>query len=338
MMRLASAIAAMALALAAGTVAASAGTLDDVRARGALRCGVSEGLPGFSDRDTKGVWSGFDVDFCRAVAAALFASPAKVEYTPVSAVGRFPALTGGKIDVLSRNSSWTAAVDVGQGLDFAGISYHDGQGFLLPALDGFTSALQLEGAVICVIAGTTTEASAAAYFDSKFMKVRFLEFPTRLQARAAYVDRKCDVFTADRSALAAERSLMKAPDDHVILPEVITKEPLGPVTREGDPKWTDFVRWVLFGLINAEENGITSTGLADPALVGAEQRALAITMGKASARAFALPDDWLATVIEAVGNYGEIFDRNLGEGSALRIGRGINALWTNGGILYAPPM
>lgn len=338
MRRLASAVAVTVLTLAAGTIAASAATFDDVRARGTLRCGVSEGLPGFSDSDPKGVWGGFDVDFCRAVAAAIFANPAKVEYTPFSAVARFRALADGKVDLLSRNSSWTAAVDVGLGLDFAGISYHDGQGFLLPALDGFTSALQLEGAVICVIAGTTTEASAAAYFDSKFMKVSYLEFPTRLQARAAYVGGKCDAFTADRSALAAERSLMKTPDDHVILPEVITKEPLGPVTREGDPKWTDFVRWVLFGLINAEENGITSAGLADPALVGAEQRGLAIAMGRAHARAFGLPDDWLATVIEAVGNYGEIFDRNLGDGSALRIERGINALWTDGGILYAPPM
>ncbi len=317
---------------------AFAATLDDVKANGTLRCGVSEGLPGFSDKDAAGKWHGFDVDFCRAVAAAVFGDPAKVEYVSLSAAERFDALTAGKIDVLSRNSTWTMARDLELGVDFAGISYYDGQGFLSLFLDGFTSALQLEGARICVIAGTTTEANAAAWFNARHMKVSFMTYPTRPAARAAYAARACDVFTADRSALAAERSLLPTPDDHVILPEVISKEPLGPVTRDDDRAWTDLVRWVLFGLIDSEEMGLTQTGLDPHAIGGAAQRNKAMEMGKPAAVTFGLAEDWLSIMIGQVGNYGEIFERNLGEGSPLGIRRGLNALWTMGGILYAPPM
>jgi len=324
--------------LAMWPLAAQASTLDAVRKADTLRCGVSEGLPGFSDKDVDGKWHGFDVDFCRAVAAATLGDPDKVDYVPLSAATRFEALTAGQIDLLSRNSTWTQERDVKLGVEFAGISYYDGQGFLSLALDGFTSALQLEGARICVIEGTTTEANATAWFTARHMKVSFMTYKTRPEARAAYAKRDCDVFTADRSALAAERSLLEIPDDHVLLPEVISKEPLGPVTRDDDGAWTDLVRWTLFGLIDGEEDGLTMSGLDGHAIGGSAQRAHAMKMGKPAAEAFGLAEDWLAVVIGKVGNYGEIFDRNLGEGSKLGIRRGINALWTMGGILYAPPM
>jgi general L-amino acid transport system substrate-binding protein len=321
-----------------GSLPASAATIDDVRARGRLICGVSEGLPGFSDRDAGGAWHGFDVDFCRAVAAASLGDPDKVDYLPLSAVDRFDALKSGKIDLLSRNSTWTMSRDLGLGIDFAGVSYYDGQGFLAPASFAFTSALQLQGARICVVTGTTTETNASAYFAAKHIDVTFVRFDTRPAARAAYAAQSCDVFTADRSALAAERSLLQAPDEHVILPEVISKEPLGPVTREADPAWTGLVRWTLNGLINAEESGLSSAGLAADSPDRKAESDEALTLGQPAVAAFHLAADWLAVVVGRVGNYGEIFDRNLGEESPLEIKRGINALWTNGGILYAPPM
>lgn len=327
------------LALLAGAPqGAAAGTLDDVRKAGRVTCGVSEGLPGFSDKDAAGVWHGFDVDFCRAVATVVLGDPEKVDFVPLSAAARFDALTQHKIDVLSRNSTWTMARDLKLGVDFAGVSYYDGQGFLALVLDGFTSALQLEGARICVIEGTTTQANAATWFAMRHMKVSFMTYPTRHEARAAYAARECDVFTADRSALAAERSLLPQPADHIILPEVISKEPLGPVTRDDDRAWTDLVRWTLFGLIDAEESGLTSSGLGPQAIGGAVMRQHAMEMGQPAAESLGLADDWLAVTIAKVGNYGEIFDRNLGEDSPLGIRRGINALWTEGGILYAPPM
>lgn len=323
----------LAAALALLPAAASAATLDDVKARGRLLCGVNEGLPGFGDKDAKGAWHGFDIDFCRAVAAATLGDPDKVDYLPLSTEERFKALTDKKIDVLSRNSTWTLSRDVGLGIEFAGISYYDGQGFLTRAAYGVNSALELHGARICVITGTTTEANAAAWFGERKTDVTFLRFPTRAEARKAYAEEKCDVFTADRSALAAERSLLTPPEDHVILPEVISKEPLGPVTREDDPAWTATVRWTLFGLIDAEEAGITAASVAtDPG------KAAAVALGKPAVAPLRLADDWLAVTIAAVGNYGELFDRNLGEASPLDLKRGINALWTNGGILYAPPM
>ena len=325
-------------ALAGWPGAASAGTLDQVRAAGRLHCGVSEGLPGFSDKDASGAWHGFDVDFCRAVAAAVLADPDKVDYMPLDANERFDALTSGKIDLLSRNSTWTMSRDLGLHVDFAGISYYDGQGFLAQALDGFTSALQLDSARICVIEGTTTQSNAAAWFASKHMKVSFVTYATRQEARSAYAAHDCDVFTADRSALAAERSLLPVPADHIILPEVISKEPLGPVTRDDDRAWSDLVRWTLFSLIDAEESGLSSSGLDAHAIGGSAQRQHAMEMGKPAADAFGLADDWFAVVVGRVGNYGEIFERNLGEASPLGIRRGLNALWSQGGILYAPPM
>ena len=323
----------VAIGLLAVPVSALGGTIDDVRARGRLICGVSEGLAGFSATDEAGLWQGFDVDFCRAVAAVVLGDADKVDYKPYSASARFTALTAGEIDLLSRNSTWTMSRDLELGLEFAGTSYYDGQGFLARAVDGFTSALELDGARVCVISGTTTEENAAGFFERNGMSVTFLPFTERAEARQAYESNECDVITADRSALAAERTLLADPSAHVVLEETISKEPLGPVTREGDDAWTGLVRWTLYGLISAEEEGIDSTSVSKP-----DVREKAVELGAAGARAFGLADDWLAVTVAATGNYSEIFDRNLGEETPLGIARGINALWTKGGILYAPPM
>ena len=311
---------------------AAAGTLDDVRARDKLICGVSEGLPGFSKKDESGVWRGFDVDFCKAVAAAVLGDTAKVEYVPLTADVRFNALTDRRIDLLSRNSTWTMSRDLELGLEFVGISYFDGQGFLVPTLLGATSALQLDGARICVGSGTTSEQNAADFFQSKKLKVSFLRFTEGSDARAAYASEKCDAFTADRSALAAARSLLPVPQNHVILRDVISKEPLGPVVRKDDAKWIGLVRWTLFALINAEELGLDSKSIA----AGQGQRA--IELAAPATKSLGLANDWLVKVIVGVGNYAEIFERNLGENTPLALGRGVNALWTQGGLLYAPPM
>jgi len=310
----------------------AAATLDDVHARGKLICGVSEGLPGFSEKDGSGKWQGFDVDFCKAVANAVLGDDAKVEYVPLSADNRFDALRNGRIDLLSRNSTWTMSRDLELGIEFPGVSYYDGQGFLVPALFGANSPLQLDGARICVVSSTTSEKNASAFFQSKKLKVSFLRFAKRAEARAAYVAQDCDVLTGDRSALAAERSLLKSPKDHGILRDVISKEPLGPVTREDDLRWIGLIRWTLFALINAEELGLTSMSVAT------SQRQQAMALGAPAARSLGLANDWLVTVIARVGNYGEIFNRNLGQDTPLELGRGMNALWTQGGLLYAPPM
>ena len=314
------------------TLSAAAGTLDDVRSRDKLICGVSEGLPGFSEKNGSGVWRGFDVDFCKAVAAAVLGDTAKVEYVPLTADVRFNALTDRRIDLLSRNSTWTMSRELELGIEFVGISYFDGQGFLVPTLLGATSALQLDGAKICVGSGTTSEQNAAEFFQSKKLKVSFLRFTEGSDARAAYASEKCDVFTADRSALAAARSLLPVPQNHVILRDVISKEPLGPATRKDDPKWIGLVRWTLFALINAEELGLDSKSIANG------QRQRAIELGAPATRSLGLSNDWLVKVIGGVGNYAEIFERNLGENTPLALTRGVNALWTQGGLLYAPPM
>jgi len=319
-------------AAAALLAPAAAGTLDEVRARGRLICGVSEGLPGFSEKDKSGAWHGFDVDFCKAVAGAVLGDAGKVEYRPLSAGNRFDALKNRQIDLLSRNSTWTMARDLELGVAFAGISYYDGQGFLMPALLGATSPLQLDGASICLVTGTTTEQNAARYFATHKLKVSFLRFAERSAARTAYAEGKCDVFTGDRSALAAERSLLAKPEDHVIMRDVISKEPLGPATRKDDGPWIDLVRWTLFGLIDAEEQGLDSKN------AGTAMRPAALAMAKPAVKALGLADDWLVKAIGGVGNYGEIFERNLGSDTPLALGRGMNALWTQGGLLYAPPM
>jgi general L-amino acid transport system substrate-binding protein len=320
------------LAVLASTSAGLAGTLDDVRSRDKLICGVSEGLGGFSEQDGAGTWQGFDVDFCRAVAAAVLGDSGKVDYVPLSAEARFAALSDGKIDLLSRNSTWTMSRDLGLGLDFPGTSYFDGQGFMIPAIFGAISPLELDGASICVVSGTTTEANAAAYFEKAGLTVSFLSFEERDEARAAYADAKCDAYTADRSALAAERAALPTPDEHVILKDVISKEPLGPVVRDSDPQWTTLVRWTLYALIDAEEQGLDAASMTGAGAAAAK------AMGAPAVKALGLSEDWLVTMLADVGNYGEIFARNLGEATPMQLSRGVNALWTQGGILYAPPM
>jgi general L-amino acid transport system substrate-binding protein len=305
---------------------AEADTLGTVLKRQRLVCGVSQGLPGFSAKDASGRWAGLDVDFCRALSAAIFGAPDRVDYVPLSADERFEALKAGRIDVLSRNSTWTMSRDVGQRLEFVGVYYYDGQSFMARAERGWVSAMEMSGAKVCVQSGTTSETNAAAYFSQQGLENEIVTFPTLAELVAAYAAERCDVFTADRSALAAQRMGFDAPDAHVVLPEVISKEPLGPVVRKGDPDWTDVVRWVLFALINAEEEGHSRASLA---------KAKAAAVPALSDR---LPRDWYEKVVSQVGNYGEIFERNLGRETPLGIERGVNALWTQGGLLYAPPL
>jgi len=313
-------------------------TLEAAKGRGHILCGVSQGLPGFSNPDAKGNWSGFDVDFCKAVAAAALGGADKVRFQPLSAKERFTALQSGEIDVLSRNTTWTLSRDTALGLDFAGISYHDGQGFMVHKKIGVKSAKDLNGATVCSNAGTTTELNVADYFRSHGMKYKLVTFEKSDDAFAAYVKGRCDVYTTDQSGLYAQRIRLDDPDDHLILPEIISKEPLGPATRQGDDGWSDIVRWTLFALINAEELGITAANAAQlkAESTNPEVRRLLGSEGDLG-KNLGLDGDWALRAIQAVGNYGEVFERNLGSGSPLKIARNVNALWSKGGILYAPP-
>lgn len=318
---------------------AGAATLDEVKARGHLTCGVNPNLQGFGAKAEEGTWSGFDVDFCRAVAAAALGDPAKVTYVPLTAQERFEALKAGKVDVLARNTTWTMDRETAMPLRFVGISYHDGQGFIVKKLLGVTSALQLSGAAICFQTGTTTESNVEDFFREKemtFVPVRFEKLDDLVKA---FDEGKCDTFTTDMSSLYAVRLRLKNPGDAIVLQDVISKEPLGPVIRQGDEQWFNIVRWTLFALVNAEELGITSGNVDElkaKSKNAAVQRLLGVTSG--DSQSMGLDPDWAARTIKAVGNYGEVFDRNLGPSTPLDIGRGINALWNAGGLLYAPPM
>ncbi len=313
-----------------------AGTLDEIRARGHLICGVNVGLLGFADQK-EGKWEGFDVDFCRAVAVAVFGEDERVEYLPLSAEERFDALRDGKVDLLSRNSTWTLSRETRYGLTFAGVSYYDGQGFMVPRSSNLLSSLELGGNNVCVLKGTTSEANLPDYFVENNMKYETVALSTSTEAVAAYENEECQVITSDMSQLYAWRLQLSEPSEQVILPDAISKEPLGPVVRQDDPAWATFVKWVLFALINAEEMGISSDTIGE-ALVSnkpAIRRFLGIEGELGSDLGTA--NDWTVQVIKIVGNYGEIFDRNLGDGSSLGIARGMNQLWNLGGILYAPP-
>lgn len=320
-------------------VAAQASTLDDVKARGSLACGVNQNLQGFGAKGADGAYAGFDVDFCRAVATAVLGDPAKVSYVPLSAQERFEALKAGKVDVLARNSTWTMDRETSMPLRFAGISYHDGQGFIVKKLLGVTSALQLSGAAICFQTGTTTESNVEDFFrekDMTFVPVRFDKLDDLV---AAFDAGKCDTFTTDMSALYAVRLRLKNPEDAMVLQDVISKEPLGPAVRQGDEQWFNIVRWTLYALVNAEELGITSANVDD---MKAKSKNAAVRrllgLEGSDGPAMGLDADWAARTVKATGNYGEIFDRNLGPATPLAINRGINALWNAGGLLYAPPM
>lgn len=313
-------------------------TLAAVRDRGYLQCGVSTGLPGFSNPDDKGVWSGIDVDFCKAVAAAVFGDDSKVKYRPLNAKDRFTALQSGEVDVLSRNTTWTMSRDTTLGFNFAGVIYYDGQGFLVKKSSRITSAAQLNGATICTQTGTTTELNLADYFRSQNMTYKVLPFEKNEEALSAYDNGRCDAYTTDASGLHAQRLILKNPDEHIVLPEVISKEPLGPLVRQGDPQWEDIVRWTLFALIDAEELGVTSTNVNQmKASQNPEVRRMLGVEGDFG-QALGLSKSWAVDAIGAVGNYGELFDRNVGVKTPLGIPRGLNALWRNGGLMYAPPI
>ena len=324
-------------ALAFGA-AADAQTLKTVQDRGKLVCGVSQGIAGFSIKDDKGEWSGFDVDFCRALAAAIFNDPSKVEYVPLTASERFDALKDKKIDVLSRNSTWTMGREDDYGILFAGVTYYDGQAFLVPKSRNLTSALELDGSKVCIQNGTTSEPNAMDFFETNHINYEIVHGETVADVVSDYLSGKCNVLTTDKSQLFALRSQFPKPGDHMILPDVISKEPLGPVVRQDDMQWFNIVKWVNFALIDAEEMGVGSKTIDDAMksqkpgvkrLVGAEGE-----FGKP----LGLSNAWAANAIRAVGDYGEMFDRNVGAHSKLGIPRGLNELWDNGGIQYAPPI
>ncbi|MFD1382880.1 amino acid ABC transporter substrate-binding protein [Rhodanobacter aciditrophus] len=318
---------------------AAAATLDDVKAKGFVQCGVSQGVPGFSNADDSGNWTGIDVDACRAVAAAVFGDAQAVKFTPLSAKERFTALQSGEIDILSRNTTWTYTRDTSLGLDFTTTNFYDGQGFMVRKDLGVSSAMELDGATVCTEQGTTTELNMADFFRKHKLSYVPVIVQKADEALAAYASGRCDVFTTDKSGLAAHRSKLSDPSAHVILPETISKEPLGPVVRHGDNQWKDIATWALFVQINAEEMGISSENVAkikaestDPAirrLLGAEGN-----MGEA----LSLDADWAYNIIAEVGNYGEVFERNVGPNTPVGLPRGVNNLWTEGGVLYAPPV
>ena len=328
--------AAAVLGMSAG--AASAQTLKTIKDRGAVICGVSGGIAGFSAPDDKGNWSGLDVDLCRAIAAAIFNDPTKVKFTPLSAKDRFTALQSGAVDLLSRNTTWTSSRDTSLGFNFAGVNYYDGQGFMVRKALKVNSALELNGASVCTQTGTTTELNLADYFRANNMKYEVVAFATGDETIKAYDSGRCDVFTTDVSQLYAERLKLTNPNDHVILPEIISKEPLGPVVRHGDDQWFDIVKWVHFAMLNAEELGVSRKTI-DEAMKSKQpeiRRLLGIegTYGEQ----LGLTKDWVVRIVKHVGNYGESFERNVGVGSRLGISRGLNRLWTKGGIQYAPPI
>ncbi len=329
---------ALAVCLSGAAGAAGGATLDDARKRGAVNCGVSQGLQGFSDKDAAGAWSGFDVDFCRALAAAVFNDPAKVNFVPLSANDRFEALRAKRIDVLSRNSTWTLERESALGLLFAAITYHDGQGFLLLRNPKTVSALELDGKSICVQEGTTSRANLADYFRANSMTYKEAPFALLADARAALESGKCDVFTADQSALYAERLKLAKPAEAQILPDVISKEPLGPAARADDLAWFNVVKWTAFALINAEELGISTATVPD-ALASTKPDVRRFTGAEGNlGKGLGLDNAWAVRAVKAVGNYAEVFERNIGSRSKLAIPRGLNQLWSQGGILYAPPL
>ena len=318
--------------------AASAQTLKTVKDRGVLNCGANGTLAGFGLPDAQGKWTGLDVDFCRALAAALFNDANKVKFTPLSAKDRFTALQSGEVDVLARNTTWTSSRDTTLGLNFTGVDYYDGQGFMVRKSLKVNSALELNGASVCVQQGTTTELNLADYFRAHNMQIKTVTFATANEAIKAYDASRCDAYTTDASGLYAERLRLANPNDHVILPEIISKEPLGPAVRHGDDQWFDIVKWVLFAMINAEELGITQKNVDEMLKsTNPDVKRFVGTEGNYGEQ-LGLTKDWAVRIVKLVGNYGEVFERNVGSGSPLKIDRGLNKLWNKGGIQYAPPI
>ena len=333
------ALAALALTAPALAQKAEPGpTLKAVTNKGFVQCGVSQGLPGFSNPDEKGNWTGFDVDVCRAVAAAIFNEPNKVKYTPLNAKERFTALQSGEIDLLSRNTTWTMSRDTALGMNFTGVTYYDGQGFMVRKSLGVTSARQLSGASICTQTGTTTELNLADFFRSNDMPYEVVAFATIDEAVRAYDSGRCDSFTDDASGLYASRLKLTNAEEHIVLPEIISKEPLGPAVRHGDDQWFDIVKWTLYAMLNAEELGVTSKNADEMKRSNDPQVKRLLGVEGSFGEAAGLTNDWAYRVIQHVGNYGEVFERNVGKDSKLGIARGLNALWTKGGLHYAPPI
>jgi general L-amino acid transport system substrate-binding protein len=321
-----------ALVMVTGTALAS--TKDEVIKRGILHCGVNIGLPGFSNPDQNNNWKGLDVDVCRAVAAAVLGNSQKVKFIPYTAKERFTALQSGEIDILSRNTTWTLTRDGSLGVNFAGVSYYDGQGFMVSKSLGIKSALELDGAAVCLTAGTTTELNLADYFRASRMSYKPIVFDSPDQMVKGFEANRCDVLTSDQSQLYALRIKLSKPDKALVLPEVISKEPLGPVVRQGDDSWFNIVKWSLFATINAEEMGLTSENITAKKNSTNPTIKRFMRMGDK----LGLSNDWAYNIIKQVGNYSEIFEKNVGNGSPLKIKRGLNALWSQGGLQYAPPM
>jgi general L-amino acid transport system substrate-binding protein len=311
-------------------------TLKTVKDRGTLICGVSQGLPGFSNPDDKGNWTGLDVDFCRALAAVIFNDPSKVKFTPLSAKDRFEPLKTKEIDLLSRYTTWTSSRDAL--FNFVGVSYYDGQGFMVRKALKVNSALELNGASVCTQTGTTTELNLADYFRANNMKYEVIAFGTADETVKAYEAGRCDAFTTDVSQLYSEKLKLTNPNDHVILPEVISKEPLGPLVRHGDDQWFDIVKWVLFAMLNAEELGVSSKTIDEALKTKQPEIRRLLGLEGTYGEQLGLTKDWVVRIVRHVGNYGEVFDRNVGSASKLGISRGLNRLWTKGGIQYAPPI
>src|SRR5919107_441860 len=320
------------------TGASAQATLTSVKQKGFLTCGSNTGLAGFGVPDAQGNWTGLDVEFCRAIAAAIFDDPNKVRFIPLAAKDRFTALQSGEVDVLSRNSTATMSRDTQLGLDFPAITYFDGQGFMVRKKLGVSSAQGLNGKSVCFQQGTTTELNLADYFRANSMKYQAAPFATADEAKKAYDAGRCDAFTTDVSGLYVARSWVSNPDEDIVLPEVISKEPLGPAVRHGDNQWGDIVRWVHNAMLNAEELGVTKANVDQmKTSENPEIKRLLGTEGKFG-EAIGLPNDWAVRIIKHVGNYGESFERNVGEGSKLKIKRGQNALWTKGGLQYGLPV
>jgi len=324
-----------ALAVAAPALGA---TLDDVKKKGFVQCGVSTGLPGFSNPDAQGAWTGLDVDLCKAIAAAAFNDPGKVRYTPLNAKDRFTALQSGEVDVLSRNTTWTMSRDTDLGLNFAGVTYYDGQGFMVRKDLNVTSAKELEGASVCTQTGTTTELNLADFFRGNNLKYEVVAFAGQEESVQGYDQGRCDVYTTDASGLYALRLKLANPDQHVVLPEIISKEPLGPVVRHGDDVWFDVVKWTLNAMIYAEELGVDSKNVDQ--MLNSQNPEIRRLLGQEGAfgESIGLTKDWAYRIIKHVGNYGEAFARNVGPATPLKIERGLNALWTKGGLQYAMPI
>jgi len=313
-------------------------TLDAVKAKGYVQCGVTGGVAGFSAPDANNNWTGLEVDYCRALAAAIFNNPDNVRYTPLTSQERFTALSAGEIDVLSRTTTWTMSRDTQLGISFVGTMFYDGQGFMVREADGIASAMELSGAAICIESGTTTELNAADYFASNNLEFNTVVFVDQDEVFKAYEDGRCDVYTTDSSALASERSKAADPDAHVILPDIISKEPLGPVVRQGDTGWFNLARWTYFALLEAEEMGVTQANVDE--MLGSDNPAVKRLLGVEGdfGTPLGLTKDWAYQIIKALGNYGEIYERHVGPNTPIGLDRGLNALWNDGGIQYSPPI